>query len=220
MLLSRARNLSMMLLKGHWRTALWRLKMHRLGVDLSMASLDELGLDPSRAKDYSDSGGPRLESILKALHIPAGACAIDVGCGKGGAMITLARHFKRVDGVELSERLIPIARENLRKAAAANTRIFYGDAAEFTDFDPYSHIYLSNPFPCAVMRRVLDHVLESLVRRPRELTIIYLIPVDEALLVESGFHKVREFRDNPSVPVAVYVMAPQPSPRESPVVRA
>jgi SAM-dependent methyltransferase len=201
--LSHIRNLLLMLFTGQWRMALWRLDMHRRGVELSMARLDELGLDPARARDYSNSGGPRLESILKTLNISGAVRVIDMGCGKGGAMITLARYFRRVDGLELSERLIPIARENLRKAGAANTQVFHGDAAEFTDFDQYSHIYLSNPFPCTVMRRVLEHVLESLQRRPRKLTIIYWIPVDDALLAEMGFRKVREFADR-SLPVAVY----------------
>jgi SAM-dependent methyltransferase len=201
--LSRIRNLLWMLFTGQWRMALWRLKMHRRGVELSMATLDELGLDPARARDYSNSGGPRLESIVKTLGISRADCVIDVGCGKGGAMITLARYFSRVDGLELSERLIPIARQNLRQAAASNTQVFHGDAAEFTDFDQYSHIYLSNPFPGTVMRRVLEHVLESLERRPRELTIIYWIPVDDALLAGMGFRKVREFAGR-SLPVAVY----------------
>lgn len=198
------RNLLFMLLTGQWRVALWRLKLHRLGVDLSMVTLDELGLDPAGARDYSNSGGPRLEGILKTLDIPRDARLIDVGCGKGGAMITLARYFSRVDGLELCARLIPIARENLRKAGVAkHTHVFHGDAAEFTDFDPYTHIYFSNPFPCAVMRRVLEHVLESVERRPRELTILYWLPVDGALLEEMGFHRVREFRHR-SLPVQVY----------------
>lgn len=202
--LSQFRNLLFMLFTGQWRVALWRLKLHRRGVDLSMVTLDELGLDPAGARDYSNSGGPRLERILQAMNIPSGARVIDVGCGKGGAMITLARYFSRVDGLELSARLIPIARENLRRMGAANrTDVFPGDAAEFTDFDRYTHIYFSNPFPGAVMRRVLEHVLESLERRPRELTIIYWLPVDAALLEEMGFRKVREFRHR-SLPVKVY----------------
>jgi SAM-dependent methyltransferase len=201
--LFRIRNLLLMLFTGHWRMALWRLDMHRRGVELSMLTLDELGLDPARARDYSNSGGPGLESILKTMGISTAARIIDVGCGKGGAMITLARYFEHVDGLELAERLIPIARENLRKAGAANTQVFHGDAAEFTAFDQYTHIYLSNPFPPSVMRRVLEHVLESSERRPRDLTIIYWIPVDDALLAETGFRKVREFRDR-STPAAVY----------------
>jgi SAM-dependent methyltransferase len=201
--LLRIRNLLWMLFTGQWRTALWRLNMHRRGVELSMATLDETGLDASRAYDYSNSGGPRLEGILKTLDISRAGSVIDVGCGKAGAMITLARYFGRVDGLELSERLVPIARENLRKVGLRNSQVFHSDAAEFTDFDQYSHIYLSNPFPCSVMRRVLEHVLESLERHPRELTVIYWIPVDDALLAQMGFRKVREFR-NRSLPVAVY----------------
>jgi SAM-dependent methyltransferase len=196
-------NLLWMAFTGQWRMALWRLGMHWRGVDLSMASLDETGLDPSRAYDYSNSGGPRLKSILGTLNLSRADSIIDLGCGKGGAMITLARYFRQVDGLELSERLIPIARENLRKAGAANTQVFHGDAAEFADFDPYSHIYLSNPFPGTVLRRVLEHVLESLERRPRKLTIIYWIPVDDALLAGMGFRKVREFA-HPSLAAAVY----------------
>ena len=63
------RNLLLMLFTGQWRMALWRLDMHRRGVELSMARLDELGLDPACARDYSNSGGPQLESILKTLDI-------------------------------------------------------------------------------------------------------------------------------------------------------
>lgn len=205
-LLSQIRNLLWMLYTGEWRMALWRLDMHRRGVELSMATLEETGLDPSRAYDYSNSGGPRLESILKTLGISRACSVIDVGCGKGGAMITLARYFGRVDGLELSEQLIPVARENLRKAGLSNSQVFHGDAAEFTDFDPYSYIYLSNPFPCSVMRRFLHHVLDSLERRPRNLTIIYWIPVDDPLLAQMGFRKVREFADR-LLPVAVYQSA-------------
>lgn len=201
--LPHVRNLLRMLLTGQLRMAWWRLALHRRGVDLSMVSLDELGLDSTRARDYSNSGGPRLAGILRTLDIAPTARVLDVGCGKGGAMITLTRFFIRVDGLELSERLIPIARENLRKAGVANAQVFQGDAADFTDFDPYTYIYLSNPFPSTVMRRVLVHVLASLQRRPRELTIIYWIPVDDALLAGMGFRKVREFAHR-SLPVAVY----------------
>jgi SAM-dependent methyltransferase len=90
-----------------------------------MAGLDETGLDPGRANDYSNSGGPRLESILKTLqdNSPSGRI-VDLGCGKGGAMISLARYFSRVDGLELSERLIPIARENLRRAGPTTRKCF------------------------------------------------------------------------------------------------
>jgi hypothetical protein len=95
------RNLLLMVFTGQWRTALWRLDMHRRGVELSMASLDETGLDPARARDYSNSGGTRLKSILKMLDISRADCVIDVGCAKGGVMITLARYFGRVDGLEL-----------------------------------------------------------------------------------------------------------------------
>ena len=109
-------------------------------------------------------------------------------------MITLARHFRRADGLELSERLIPIARDNLRKVGAANSQVFHGDAAEFRDFDQYTHIYLSNPFPSLVMRRVLGHVLDSLERRPRQLTIIYWISVDDAPAGRNGISQSERIR--------------------------
>jgi hypothetical protein len=55
--LSHIRNLLLMLFTGQWRMASWRLDMHCRGVELSMARLDELELDPVRATDYSNSGG-------------------------------------------------------------------------------------------------------------------------------------------------------------------
>lgn len=186
-------NFLWMIVTGKLGTALWRLKMYRLGLDLSMVELDELGLSPDIAKDHHTSGGPRLNRILKKLAIAPGDKVMDLGSGKGGAIITLSRHFAQADGVDLAPKMVEIARENLRKARVTNARIFFGNAADFTDLDDYSHIFLSNPFPACVVRSVLQHAMESLQRRPRKLTLIYFIPAEEAVVMDMGLKKVREF---------------------------
>ena len=64
------------------------------GIDLNGASVEQLGLDPTRSHFYADSG-PDLDHALRSFDISPTDVALDLGCGKGGAMITLAKCFRR-----------------------------------------------------------------------------------------------------------------------------
>jgi len=142
------------------------------------------------------------------LPISRADAVLDIGCGKGGAMITLAQFaFERVDGLEISPKLAHIARLNIRRLDIPNAAVFCADAADFTDIDPYTYIYMYNPFPEIVMRRVLDNILLSLKRRQRLLTMIYKNPVFDSLVLCSGFHKIHETQQiHPDYPpFSVYV---------------
>ena len=53
-----------------------------------------------------------LERELKRL--PAREAALEIGCGPGRLMLPLTRHFRRIDGVDISDEMIRLARERLR----------------------------------------------------------------------------------------------------------
>ena len=208
----RVRLLAGMIAGGKSAELLYELRNRRLGLDLGFVSVKDLGLPPERAHWYSDSGGPEMRRVLDSLSIPRGSVGLDMGSGKGGAAITMARHyFDRVTGIELSASLVEIARRNAQRAGLGNLRFVHCDASAFTDLDPVTHLYLYNPFPCAVMKDVLANLGASLARRDREVVLIYRNPVCDAEVSASGlFERERElrpgehwwhiYRHHPSVP--------------------
>jgi SAM-dependent methyltransferase len=180
--------------RQEWRYLPYRLGMKILRVDLSWVSAKDSGLSEERSHWHSNSGGPDLERLLDTLPISRSDAVLDVGCGKGGAMLTLARYpFARVDGVEISPKLAQIARANLERLGILNAAVFCSDATDFTNLDLYTYLYMYNPFPAQVMLLVLENITSSLKRRKRCATLIYKNPLCNALVLEAGFSKVREF---------------------------
>ena len=175
-------------------------KVH--GIDLNGVSLEQLGLDPARSRDYSDSG-PDLEQVLQSLDISASDAALDLGCGKGGAMITMAKYFPRVDGVEISPQLAQTARNNLRRAHLLHSDVYCADATEFTDLDRYTVLYMFNPFTEPVVAHALANLRESLERRPRPMRLIYRNPVCDAAVTAAGFRRAATLKIG-TQPVHIY----------------
>lgn len=173
------------------------------GIDLNGVTAEELGLDPNRSVFYADSG-PDLEQVLGTFEISPSDIALDMGCGKGGAMITLAKHFSRVDGVEISPQLAEIARKNLARAHAQNSEVYCADATEFTDFDRYTVVYMFNPFSAPVVAQALANLRESLRRKPRALRLIYRNPVCDEVVTAAGFRRVATHNIG-TQPIYIYV---------------
>jgi SAM-dependent methyltransferase len=140
---------------GRWRLLVFRARMKCSRIDLGYVSIRDLGLTEDRSLFHDSSGGPELDSILKTLPISTSDEALDLGCGKGGAILTMAKYaFARVDGVEISEILIQVARKNLSRMKVGKSKIFHSDAAEFTDIDRYTFFYMYYPFPRVVTKNV------------------------------------------------------------------
>jgi protein-L-isoaspartate O-methyltransferase len=180
---------------GRTDEIVYSLKNRLRGIDLEHVSVGDLGLPADRAHFHSSSGGPDCARVLRALRIPPGSVALDLGSGKGGAVLTMARFpFSEVIGVELSKALVAIARANVERARVRNVRFVQADASEFTDLDRVTHLYMYNPFPCVVMRAVMANVRASLSRRDRELTMVYKNPECHDAIVEPPrvFEKVQE----------------------------
>lgn len=175
--------------------ALFRLRTACLGLDLSLVTTAELGITEQQGGMHVYSGGPELETVLNSLEIQPTDSILDIGCGKGGALMTFAKYpFARVDGFDISPQLIDIARRNLARMNMSNASLSVADAAEFSGFDAYSHLYFYNPVPPPVMKRVMDEVRESLRRHPRRLTLIYMNPESGDLVLHAGFRVSKDFQ--------------------------
>jgi len=194
-LLQMVKTSTALLLKGDWREFYLRTLIALGQVDLKTVTIDKLNLSPEQAHSYSDSGREDLQKILAVLGIQQGDAIVDFGCGKGGALITLAEYnFSKITGVELSAELAGIARKNLARLKISSVDVVCCDAGKFFDLDDYNYCYFFNPFPGAVMLEVLQNLARSLSRKPRKMTIIYLNPECHDTIIEHGvFRKVAEF---------------------------
>jgi SAM-dependent methyltransferase len=201
-----------MLCRGQWKelVSLASVKWH--GLDFTKVEVSELGLDAERSRGHQKSGGPALDRVLRTLPICESDMALDIGCGKGSAILTMARYpFARVDGVEISKELVEIARENLRRMRVRNAVLFHSDAATFDGYDRYNFYYLYNPFPAVVMAETIGRIAESLKQRPRKVTLVYSNPKDRTVIESAGFRSIAEFdaKVGESPPVIVYEAGPE-----------
>lgn len=186
---------------AHVKHALW-LRWRRL--DFGGETCADIGVPEDRGAPHAHSGGPHLDGVLKSLHIPRGSRVVDLGSGKGIALITLSQHFDTVVGVEISERLVEICKRNLRLLGLRNIWVVCSDAARFTEFDDFSHVYMFNPFPANVMHEVMQNLRRSLESHPRRLTIIYKNPYCGDVIVSAGFREVARHEMKGSHPFVVY----------------
>jgi len=192
---------------GRWGEIAWRIRLRVHRIDLRQVSVTDLGLSTEGSIGYVNSGGPELDAVLAALKIPHGAHIVDLGCGKGGALIVMARHpFGRVTGVDLSAELLEIARRNVEKMKLTGVDFACENATE-VNLDDYEYIYLYNPFPCAVMDLVMGNLVQSLRRVPRPVTIIYnTAQCHESVVATGCFEKVRDYPSSPrQPPFSLYV---------------
>jgi predicted RNA methylase len=146
---------------------------------------EDLGLDPELMYESAPSGNQYLRRVLKSLQISSSDAIIDIGSGKGSAMRTmLAFPFSRVDGVEISPKVVQIARRNFEKlnVPAGRCTVFEMDATKFVDLDIYNHFYFYSPFSSGLMADVIANILESVSRKPRRVKIIYTNPEYEFVL--------------------------------------
>jgi len=104
-------------------------------------------------------------------YAPHGATFVDLGCGKGRALILAHQAgFRKLIGVEFSPALAAVARDNL---AGLNipAEIVECDAANYIFPDENCVIFMYNPFG--------RQVLEKIVPRLRG-TIVYVNPVHKS----------------------------------------
>jgi hypothetical protein len=107
---------------------------------------------------------------------------IDLGSGKGRCMLMASDYpFRRVLGVEFSRELHDCAVRNIDvyrsdRQRCASIKSINQDASEF-DFPPGPlYLYAYNPFDEKLMTAVLQRLVDSLARNPREAVLMYFNP--------------------------------------------
>jgi SAM-dependent methyltransferase len=197
---------------GDWRQVLYVIHLKLRRIDVGYVLPEDLGLSSDIVSWHENSGGPNLDRVLKNISINENDSILDIGCGKGGALITLSKyHFQAVDGLDISDKLLSIAKTNFKKLNIGKVKLFHANAVTFTDLDNYTFIYMANPFPASIMKTVISNLDTSIKKHPREITIIYYNPVCHDVIVsESDFRVVMKIHNFGS-PFWIYKNIPCPT---------
>ncbi len=204
------------LTKRGWREVLIRLDdfLHTNYFDFSFVTVQELGLDPQQSIGHRASGSDVCQ-ILNGLPILPNSAIIDVGSGKGRAMLAMSGYpFKRIGGIEISPDLAQIARRNLSRAfLTKRSEVFVSSASDFDEYDAYNYFYFYNPFSFEIFSQAFTHIHSSLRTNPRNSWIIYnaagSTDEEEIICKDGFFRRVLDFNPKGRRPIVAYYHEPK-----------
>lgn len=164
-----------------------------------VGSAEEAGLSSLTSHRSSPSGDPFLTAVLEDLYINIHDRIIDIGCGKGSAMHYMhAFPFSIIFGIDKSEMVVRIARNNFKILKEERCHVAVYDATEFSNYQHFNYFYLYNPFPCQIVKQVLPQM------KVNNATLIYNNPVCHDLVLLNGWKKLKEYPDKWGNGIFVY----------------
>lgn len=120
-----------------------------------------------------------IEAMLRNLRFGPEDVLIDIGCGKGRVIFSVAtKKFKKIIGIEAREDILEVARQNLKNLKSNNTplQIIKADAATF-DMKEGTVFFMFNPFWGKTLIKVMENIKSSLLINPRDIRIVcYYLP--------------------------------------------
>lgn len=125
------------------------------------------------------STSPRsLNWLLDQVPLAEQSTFVDIGCGKGRAILLASERFPTAVGVEFARELAEIAKRNAQlfrqlPRSTGDIKVICTDATEFVFPRGPLIVYFYNPFSEPVFRKVLHNLAASLRDEPRPCTIIY-----------------------------------------------
>ena len=107
-------------------------------------------------------------------------------------MLIAAEHgFRKVVGVDFSEPLCQMARENLenyrrRRKLKSELIIVHSDVVRYAIQSDETTFFLYDPFSAVILIQVLQNLRQSLADHPRDIWVIYNSPRYHDLMNQSG----------------------------------
>ena len=176
-----------------------KYRLHTTGYD-ELKSLSKHGIDITHAIMYMPANYFILEKLLAKIKVRAGNnCLLDIGCGKGRVLAVAAHYgFKKIIGVEFSKKFCEETKMNLLAAekdfSNSSFDIINQDASVYIIPDEVTTVFLYNPFDAEIMNHVVNHITDSLQRKPRNIYIIYLNPQEKHLFIQAGFTEIFHYK--------------------------
>lgn len=152
---------------------------------------EDLGLDGSKYFKSSTSDNFYLKPILNYIEISDKHSIIDIGSGKGSALKFFLKYpFMKIGGLEISEKLITISKNNLKNENQSKITFFNEDAKDFKKFDDFNIYYSYNPCGKEIFEGILEKIVNSASNKK---LLIYNNPTCEDLVIDFGFTFIKEF---------------------------
>jgi hypothetical protein len=148
------------------------------GTDLYKADSSEV-INTLNTSWYSTAFYPGLFNKIFSV-IPKNEITgiLDLGSGKGLALILFRKNgIQNVGGVELRKDLFEICQDNLKRYKITPSFMVNDDAAAIKDFLNFNTIFLFNPFPCNVMIKVIQNIVDYYLKLGKSCYVIYINPV-------------------------------------------
>jgi len=174
------------------RRVAWYLVQYAVDLRHGMVTRDVVFTKSAQGEWHPHEPAPARQflSVLRSLPVnPAEYVFIDLGSGKGAALVLAAHHgYVRLIGVEYDGDLIAVARKNTqslrnrRPDLAATIEHVHQDAADYAWPELPTVVYMNNPFGEKILSTVLARLEKSLQAAPRPLFLIYFNPVPRRLL--------------------------------------
>ena len=154
-----------------------------------------------------------LERLAASGHITRRTRLMDYGCGKGRAAFFLASVVGcRVTGVDYSQKLIDIARENRRTSRLGDRVTLACCRAEQYEIGDENAFFFFNPFS----EKIFESVLRRLRQAGREVKLICYYPSEAWLQCLEGVEQIDDIDcsdlfngHDPREHIAVYRLPPQ-----------
>ncbi|GAC1596223.1 MAG: hypothetical protein NVS3B19_18770 [Ginsengibacter sp.] len=120
---------------------------------------------------------------------------VDFGSGKGRVLCVAAHYeFKKITGVEISERFNEIAKSNIlsvqSKFPDTIFQIIQEDASKFQINNETGVFLFFNPFDEIIMLKVVKNIMQSINEFEREVFVAYINPVHKEVFLSAGFVEV------------------------------
>lgn len=163
--------------------------------------LEQLGLAAEGRGRYQAAGWFTLRRILSPRRVGPDDVFLDIGSGMGRVVFQAAVHypFRRVVGVELSEELTRVAKENIgrnrHRLQCAQIELLVADMLDYDLPDDVTVIFFNNTVGGDLFAVAVEKILASVNRHPRRMRFIYGNPVEHEALIKTGrFRPVRKLR--------------------------
>ncbi len=188
--------------------------------DSSTLSIDNLEkeIDPDILPDtsiYQPVSFYAAERLLAFIDHPEKSTGfLDVGCGRGRALQMAAYFgFRKLFGLDI----VPYLLEDSKYAAGkisnkypdVEVTLIHGNAALYKVPHSIDTIFLFNPFKGLLMNSFILRVKESLIEKPRKMTLLYANPVCKEIWMNAGFEEIMHFKKMKYIEGAVLVYDPE-----------
>ena len=130
-----------------------------------------------------------LRKFMKPLDLSPQDVVYDIGCGMGRVLCAFARrNVSRCIGIEFDPTLALIAKNNgdRLRGRQAEIQVECCDAAE-ADYSGGTIYWLFNPFGSLTLQTVVQRLHRSVADQPRLIRLVYVNPVHEDVLNQSGW---------------------------------